>query len=143
MSDTLKRRRVWPLLIGAILFGLLLAGAVPVVCGVRASLEAERTLQAQIQVLIALDEFVRSHPGEWPKNWEQLASQSNFNDAGRLKWPENSQEIQRRVEVDFDLTPADVASMDVMNFTAVRPIGPNYGAPEELIRQLLTSATAK
>ena len=114
-----------------------------VVFGIHTSLEAERTLQAECQVLIALNEFVRSHPGKWPENWGQLGSEPKFNDRGNLKWPEDSQEIKRRVKVNFDLTLADVARMDVTDFSAVRPIGPNYGTPEYFVRDLLETAKTK
>jgi hypothetical protein len=107
---------------------------------IHVSLEAERTRHAYILVLDLLAEHLRRHQGSWPGTWNELKHTSPVNPSNVYRWPEDLVEIKRRVHVDFGLTVVDVAEMTPNCFTAVQQIGPNYGASEYWIDNVLRAA---
>jgi hypothetical protein len=108
--------------------------------GARTSLEAERTHQAYVRVLGATTAFVRGHPGLWPNGWEQLATAAPEGGDWSQTLPDDLEDVRRRIHVDFDLSAADVSKMNADDFSAIRPIGPNYG-PDPVRIQMLIDAT--
>lgn len=140
---TPPRRRRWFLWIAFIAFALLVVGGFwRLIDIVHTSLEAEYTELAYCGVLEALESYVSNHPGEWPKNWEELAAESH-EVHGNFELPDNLSDTKRRVFVDFDLTTEDVSKMAVEGFPAVRPCGPNYGDNPTRIHPLIEAAKVK
>lgn len=95
--------------------------------------EAETTLQAYLTTLDVLEVYLKKNPGKWPSSWDDLEQISPSAQGGSLQWPEDIAEFRSRVQIDFDLTRAKVAAMDVLTFSAVRQIGPNFGPYEPRI----------
>jgi hypothetical protein len=116
---------------------LILAGIVLGYGSIHSSLEAERTLHAYYYVLDLLGAYLRERHGAWPKSWDDLGPATPSVENAAFQWPRDRADIEGRVFVDFSITAADVAKMDVGNFTAVKPIGPNYGQRDGRIRQLI------
>ena len=104
------------------------------------SLEAERTHQAYGLVLDILTDYLRDRPNQWPTNWDALTSTSSGKWVGSFHWPEDLQAIRGRVRVNFSLTRREVAKMHTDDFSAVEPLGPNYGRREWEIKHLLDAA---
>jgi len=105
--------------------------------GASISLQAEQTHQAYLVTLDALTVYVGEHAGNWPKDWRELATAQPKRPSPSFRWPDDLPEFERRVQVDFSVTAADVAAMDAANFKAVQPIGANYGTDEVGIERLL------
>ena len=103
----------------------------------RVSLDAERTHIAYLSVIDALYEYI-SDNDEWPKSWEALVDTDSLQ--GRYSDRNALTDIQTRVHVEFSLTLAEVAMMNVDDFSGVQPIGPNYGANDEGIRSIIELA---
>jgi len=103
------------------------------------SLEAERTLGASYLVLDILTAYVQQKSA-WPASWSDLVPISPHAQYSGLDWPADADDIRRRIDLDFTLCVSEVAAMDVEDFTAVRPLGPNYGLHEGRIKQLLQVA---
>jgi hypothetical protein len=111
------------------------------------ALEAEETLHTNEAVFCVLSVYLRENPGCWPKSWDDLEKttvpphlQQTFS------WPEDIHEMKKRVHVEFGLTLQEVSDLvstddsvryDFSSFTAVRPIGPNFGSPDPEIKALL------
>jgi hypothetical protein len=106
---------------------------------IHVSLEAERTHHASDLVLEVLTDFVRHHHNQWPRAWEELATTAQRTSANGFRWPDDIEKLKSRVKIEFALTAADVARMEVDSFTAVEPIGPNYGKHEGRINELLSA----
>jgi hypothetical protein len=107
------------------------------------SLEAERTLLANRVVLEVLENYLKKHPEGWPTSWEELRDTPVSAYVQGHGWPENIEEIRRRIRVDFALTRPQVAAMNAETFSAVEPIGPNFGPDESAINQFLSVAREK
>lgn len=110
--------------------GLLLAAACLVVSGIDASLEAEKTLHAMNWTLQRIEQYVKDHPGRWPRSWDDITPTT-----GGFSWPD----LQRRVQIDFDAKPSELAGQRPEEFRAVRPIGPYYAAYDTGVTSLLQS----
>jgi hypothetical protein len=93
--------------------------------GVTTSVEAERTLHATLFTTRLVNKFVAER-GRWPDSWEELDRFPFADDLYDVKWPAVSPEMRRRVQVDFQINPREVAWQDPMSFSAVKPIGPHY-----------------
>lgn len=115
-------------------------GTVFGVVAVRTSLEAEKTHHAYIGVLEALETYLRETDGRWPRDWDELSTAGPQREPRALRWPNDLAEIRRRVHVRFDVTASDVAAMEVERFSAVEPVGPNYGPAPYLIEPILKAA---
>jgi hypothetical protein len=115
---------------------------------VSVSLQAEETLWVNWDVLQVLQVYVAQNPGRWPESWEDL-KKTPLPDQWRrshYRWPEDINEFKKRVHIEFGLTLQEVAAMvtpeqvaqgDFSNFTAVQPIGPNYGPCEGELGHLM------
>jgi len=102
----------------AIIVGVLGFGAAHHLAFV--ALDAGRTADAQREVL----ELLAAYCGEkqaWPKSWEDLATVSNSGKQHAFAWPAEMAEVRERVDVDFNLSLADVIKLNSGNFTHVRP----------------------
>ena len=91
----------------------------------RTALNAEWTLHAFLCALELTDQYQRSHQGEWPPDWRAL-EQIPYDREGMWNWPEDSAEIQRRITIDFKVSPADVAAMSADDFRAIRQREPCF-----------------
>jgi hypothetical protein len=111
------------------------------------SLQAEKTLIANYVILDVLEVYLTDNPGRWPESWEDLKHTSIPKERQRLyAWPQDIDEFKKRVDVEFGLTLQQVADMltpeqverwEFTNFTAVRPIGPNYGPCESRLAHFM------
>jgi hypothetical protein len=97
--------------------------------GISVSLRAEDTLHATIFTIQLVQQFVAENK-RWPQSWDELESLSVADPAPRYAWPAASNELQRRVSIDFAVSPLTVADQDPWNFTAIKPIGPCYPGAE-------------
>jgi hypothetical protein len=97
-----------------------------------AVLAAEGTQHAYQTSLAAVSSYVEAR-GRWPEKWEELRPFLKDVDSD----PERLAAIESRVRVDFALTLKDVAGMTPDTFSAIGPIGPNYGREDHEVSQLL------
>lgn len=114
-----------------------MAIVIPVVCGVRTSLEAETTLLAHHFVLDLIANHVEAHEGRWPENWQQLEQVRPTRQALTWDWPADRGQIEDRVNVDFSLRSEVVAGMTSDSFSAVTPKGLHFPPSEARIEQFL------
>ena len=123
-----------PILVIAVLtICVIVVGLVSFVSyGVAVSLSAESTHHAYRTTLAAATSYVEAH-GRWPQNWDELQPFLKDVDSD----PERLAVVRSRVRVDFALTLKDVAGMTPDTFTAIEPIGPNYGKLENVVSELL------
>lgn len=96
------------------------------VIGIRDSLYAEKTLHAYMLVIDVVNECVRSKEGGWPRSWEELYGVRPSREPAIWMWPDDHEEIERRIAIDFTLSPQQVAQMTPESFPAIRQIGPRY-----------------
>ena len=120
----------------------LFVATVCVVCvlawnGMRTSLHAERTLHAYYLVLDLVGTYVDEHDGQWPGSWEELEQVRPPRSHGGWQWPNDRDEIARRVRVDFGLSSQQVAAMTPASFSGVEQSFPNYGTNESRIGELI------
>jgi hypothetical protein len=99
---------------------------------VAVSLAAENTHHAYRTTLAAVASYVGDR-GRWPQKWDELQPFLKSVDSD----PERLAAVSSRVHVDFTLTLKDVAGMAPDTFSAIEPIGPNYGKQENDVSQLL------
>jgi hypothetical protein len=106
------------------------------------SLQAEMTHQAYTLTLELVEVYMRDNPGKWVKSWEDLEHVIVPPDRHHLRdrWPQGIDEVRKRVRINFELTRDQVAAMNVEGFSAVQPVGPNYGPNEPRIEVLLKAA---
>jgi L-rhamnose mutarotase len=93
--------------------------------GISNSLHAEHVLHAALITVEKLDEYVDTHEGTWPKSWQDLESTSP-EEWAMFSWPQDSKEIQKYVEIDFNADLKRLIEQNPGEFDAVRPIGPYY-----------------
>jgi hypothetical protein len=129
------------LVIGAVVGLLILLLTAYVYRCVNSALEAETTLHANCVVLYVLEAYMEENPGSWPGSWDELKKTSIRDEEQRsnYRWPDDIDEFKKRVHIEFGLSLQQVSDMltreqlkswEFDNFTAVRPIGPNYGPCE-------------
>ena len=124
------------------------AGALAVGAGCRTanqSWEAEKTLHAFALVCDVISSYLRLSGGRWPTGWEELAAavpveRGTFSNV--FRWPDDLDELRKRVAVDFTLTTADVAAMDEAHFSAVEVVPPALGPYSPAVTNLLRAARA-
>jgi hypothetical protein len=115
-----------------------------VYCRVDYALKAEMGLHAHLQIFEVLKVYLRENPGKWPQSWEELEQTAIPEESQRVyRWPDQSAEFRKRIRIDFTLTRAQVAAMNVRDFTAVQPIGPTFGFLDSEIEPLLQVAREK
>jgi hypothetical protein len=109
--------------------------------GVTISLQAEGNLHATLFTIRLVEQFVADN-GRWPHSWDELEGLSITTDppspaqgnvsAIRIggqhgyECPAASPEIRKRVSIDFQADPEEIARQDPMTFGAIKPIGPYY-----------------
>lgn len=103
---------------GLLALALAIWFSVRVADAIRAVEEAERSLRAAYLASDALDRYVRARR-EWPKSWSDLESLAPAG-ARRPIEREDWSEMRGYLEVDFDLTLADVARQTTADFRAIR-----------------------
>jgi hypothetical protein len=134
------RKTIWRIF-GVSLLLLLLGGGWFIYYIVTTSLESEENLHATLFTIRLVDQFV-SKRGRWPRSWAELEAMKMRNEppssalgetdviriggAHGYDWPAVSAEMQKRVFIDFQADPREMAEQDVMKFEAIRPIGPHY-----------------
>jgi hypothetical protein len=164
-----KAGRSWTRVIGwaalAVLLVAICVGASMAYLGISSSIRAEENLHSTIFVVRLVEQFVVEQK-RWPRSWEELESLPFSSDTPRpgngelsvvriggqhgYPWPAASNDLQRRVAIDFAVDPAAVARQDPMTFTAIKPIGPyyeyrDYGFVQSLqatIKEVIQSAAA-
>lgn len=110
--------------LAVVLIAVVIAGFC-IYVGVSTSLHAERGLHATLLTFGLLEDYVARHAGRWPDSWADLEHLAP-REGGGFNWPEDSQEVQKFVEVDFAEDHQQLAKQDAEQFNAVRPIGPHY-----------------
>ena len=92
---------------------------------VSASLQAESNLHYSHDALQLVERFVAQQE-RWPRSWAELEGVDMRDSRFGAEWPAVFAEMQRRISIDFEVDPLDVARQDRMTFTAIRPKGPYY-----------------
>jgi hypothetical protein len=92
----------------------------------RSSLQAESTYQAFNLVLALISEHVEKTSGKWPESWAQLRETSMNESVGGWVWPNDFEEIESRVQVDFSTSTDAVISKGRLDFSAVSTVGRSY-----------------
>jgi hypothetical protein len=131
-ATVMQSRRLVPWVIGIALVVVATLGIV-IYRAVSVSLEAEKTLHAYRFVLDSTTGYVKQHPGEWPKSWDELLSGTTSH--GSDQWP-SIEDIKHRVIVDFAAKSSEIIQQDHANFTAITQSEPNYGPNEGRIKAL-------
>ena len=90
------------------------------------AIEAEYSYCATVTVIFLVDHYLDCHNGKWPESWEDLESIPFDYVFGKYRWPADSDELQARVTIDFDVDIHLLANQSWEEFTAIRPIGPSY-----------------
>ena len=88
--------------------------------------EAEKTLHAYRLVLDVLIEYVETE-GEWPTGWTDMEAVKPPGEYGLWRWPDDIDEVRKRITVEFDLRGKDLTVMTADSFDLVRQSDPNYG----------------
>ena len=99
------------------------------------SWEAEKTLHAYMLVLDVVDAYVQKTGGKWPRSWNDLYS-VNLK-VGIWKWPQDHQEVKKRISIDFSTDCEQVSNMTTEQFSAIQQTSPNYGPPRGRIDRLI------
>jgi hypothetical protein len=131
------RKRKWIVLGTIVTLSVLITVGSIAVRSAMYALQAEKTLQAYRLVMDLLCVYVQTSSGDWPQNWNDLRSASHAQQNGMWRWPQDSEEIQERISLDFGVRCEDIAAMDPQEFQVVQQTEPNYGPDEFLIRRLL------
>jgi hypothetical protein len=130
--------------------GVLIAVPVTAVgfgaCAVKTAVQAENTLHANRFVCELVQRFVTQHH-RWPDSWDELELVPGSDLCnGEYQWPEDAAAIRQRVAIDFQADPRKIAYEDPEEFSAIRPLGPNYGNPvfvstlQQAIRESMPAA---
>jgi hypothetical protein len=104
-------------------------------------LDAEQIYGDLRDVLIIATAYLEDNP-EWPKSWEDLERANvplHSHVGGSPALHREFEDWKKRIHFDFSLTRAEVATMTLENFTAIRPMGSCW-PPEEHIKNLLEIA---
>jgi L-rhamnose mutarotase len=115
---------MWKWVIRAAVVVVLVLGYL-VYQGISTSLHAEHVLHAALLTIDKLDEYVDEHKGAWPKSWQELES-TTPQEWAMFSWPQDSKEIQKYVEIDFNADLKRLIEQEPGEFDAVRPIGSYY-----------------
>ena len=93
--------------------------------------EAECDYLSTLFVLRLVEDYVTEH-GAWPKSWNDLEQVKR---SEPWDWPANSQDMQRRIAVDFNVTVNELARQSVDQFRAIQPVQPNELFNDSEVRQ--------
>jgi hypothetical protein len=131
-SRSISRKALFGILAAVV---LLVAPASWLSYGIYISGQAERNLHATLFTISLVDRFVATR-GRWPQSWEELEQVAitdaapeplnNKTTAVRIggahgyDWPASSQDIQRRVFIDFNADATAVANQRPMTFEGNR-----------------------
>jgi hypothetical protein len=107
---------------------ILVTGAVYLYWAANAALDAEKTNGAFIVVLKLVSSHIEKTSGQWPRSWDDLQRLSQPDVHYDWRWPDDMEEIQKRIRIDFSVTTADVATQNPDSFHAIQQIGHNYGS---------------
>lgn len=94
--------------------------------GVSVSVQAERTLHGTVFMAELAGEFV-TQKGRWPRSWDELEAFPFPGLNPSFRWPDDARDIRQRVAIDFNADPETILGQDLSSFTAISPIGPNFG----------------
>lgn len=103
------------------------------------SLEAEQTHHTYLAVLDAVTLYVQDNH-EWPPGWKALSDFALRRDPSQFEYLKDVTEVSQRVDVRFDITLVDIASMTAEDFSAITPRGANYGTSPSRINRILELA---
>jgi hypothetical protein len=115
---------MWKWTIRAVGVAVLVLGYI-VYLGISTSWHAEHVLHAALLTIDVLNVYVDEQKGAWPKSWRDLEDIKPRKWA-MFSWPEDSDEIQKYVEIDFNADLERLINQKPGEFDAVRPIGPSY-----------------
>jgi hypothetical protein len=124
--------KIVELLVAACIFFAIAVG----IYVAKTSTDAEYTLQAFLTTLEVVEEYLREHPGEWPRSWDDLAKQIAAKDHMNM----TIADYQERIQIDFSLTRAQVANMSSDHFTAITQRSPNFGPREHNVEWVIKAA---
>jgi hypothetical protein len=86
-------------------------------------------------------EYVREN-GKWPSSWRALEqTKTTRSEIGEWHWPDDTTEIQNRINIDFSSGVDDVAKMTSDDFTAIQQSGPHCGVGAD-VTSLIDAAIA-
>jgi hypothetical protein len=140
-QPNIGRRHIIVGTVAAILTGLFATFVWFVIKEIRRAGEAERNLLATIFAIGLVEKFVEEHR-HWPKSWDELEQwkvdgvrvepqkeRTNVIRIGgtiHFEWPSSSQEIRKRVVIDFNAKMKDMSEQRRGEFQAIQPNGECY-----------------
>jgi len=89
------------------------------------ALKADHTLYFGMLTCHAMNDYVKSHDGKWPRSWEE------FRQGTREMEPYGTDDVaidrllgnmQKRVTIDFTTSELEIAQSTVENFNAIVPV---------------------
>jgi hypothetical protein len=83
------------------------------------SIRDEHALHAVNLVTVVVDEYVQKE-GRWPSSWQDLKDATSTARWGEYTWPDDREDLQRQVVVDFDADLALLAMQTPEEFDAIR-----------------------
>ena len=89
------------------------------------ALWAENGYHAILLVHEVTREYVSTHDGQWPRSWEDLENMPASEERLR-QWSEDRERVRKYVHVDFNANPDELAEQTVVQFDAIKPIGPTF-----------------
>ena len=103
--------------------------------------QSEHNLHSSLFVVRLVEEFVQLNK-RWPNSWDELEQMPFAGDAytpanGELSavrvggaqefaWPGDSEELRKRIKINFHADISNITEQNRMQFTAIEPIGPTY-----------------
>lgn len=108
---------------------------------VHVSLEAEETLHAELLAMNLLCTFVEQQH-RWPENWDELMGISPVGTHGIWEWPVDIQEVQGRVEIDFDYDVAELERESPDNFSAITARSATYVKDDRWLARIKKAVSA-
>lgn len=85
--------------------------------------DSERKLHALVCVANVMTEYLKAHDRAWPRSWSDLREVNVVEQGSMYHWPDDADEVERRVEIDFGVTAEDLASDDFDVSRVIRPRG--------------------
>lgn len=108
--------------------------------GLSTSMRAEETLHAYKLVADLVCVYLNEQGGKWPKDWDGLLAIEPSRTHGVWDWPEESEQVIKRLELDFSVTTAQVAAMKVETLDVIKQQWPHYEHDHYWSARLLEAA---
>ena len=81
--------------------------------------DAEKELHAIYLVVRLIEEYVEDNQGSWPQSWNDLEELPQ-REWSMYSWPEDAEQVEKLIIIDFSADPAEIAKQPVEKFEAVK-----------------------